>query len=125
MPPLDRFAGIDRTNAERLKRGLHRIGARLDLHGMTQSEAHRALSAFVAESRGVGRRCVLIITGRGRWQSGTGTLKNLVPRWLDEPALRPHVLAIAPAQPHHGGPGATYLLLRRRSSERPNNGISR
>ena len=125
MPPLDRFAGIDRANAERLKRGLHRIEARLDLHGMTQSEAHRALSAFVAGSRGVGRRCVLIITGRGHWQSGTGILKNLVPRWLDEPALRSHVLAIAPAQPHHGGPGATYLLLRRRSSERPNNGISR
>ena len=31
LPPLDRFAGIDRANAERLKRGLHRIEARLDL----------------------------------------------------------------------------------------------
>ncbi|MBV9814444.1 MAG: Smr/MutS family protein [Alphaproteobacteria bacterium] len=113
-PPLDRFAGIDHANAERLKRGRHRIEARLDLHGLTQSEAHRALSGFVAESRGVGRRCVLVITGRGRGQSGTGVLKNLVPRWLEEPALRPHVLAIAPAQPKHGGSGATYLLLRRR-----------
>jgi DNA-nicking Smr family endonuclease len=114
IPPLDRFAGIDRANAERLKRGLHRIEARLDLHGMTQAEAHQALSAFVAESRGIGRRCVLVITGRGRGQGGTGVLKTLVPRWLEEPALRPNVLAIAPAQPQHGGPGATYLLLRRR-----------
>jgi DNA-nicking Smr family endonuclease len=114
MPPLDRFAGIDRANAERLKRGLHRIEARVDLHGMTQAEAHEALSDFVAASRAAGQRCVLVITGRGLGQSGPGVLKSSVPRWLEEPELRRHVLAIAPAQPHHGGSGATYLLLRRR-----------
>lgn len=114
LPPLDRFAGIDRANAERLKRGLHRIEARLDLHGMTQADAHGALSAFIASSRVAGRRCVLVITGRGLGQSGLGVLKSSVPRWLEEPELRRHILAIAPAQPQHGGPGATYLLLRRR-----------
>lgn len=114
MPPLDRFAGIDRANAERLKRGLHRIEARLDLHGMTQAEAHGTLSDFVAASRAAGRRCVLVITGRGLGQSGPGVLKSSVPRWLEEPELRRHILAIAPAQAQHGGPGATYLLLRRR-----------
>ena len=114
LPPLDRFAGIDRANAERLKRGLHRIEARLDLHGMTQAEAHGALSAFIAASRTAGRRCVLVITGRGLGQSGPGVLKGSVPRWLEEPELRRHILAIAPAQPQHGGPGASYLLLRRR-----------
>jgi DNA-nicking Smr family endonuclease len=114
LPPLDRFAGIDRANAERLKRGLHKIEARLDLHGMTQAEAHGALFAFIAGSRAVGRRCVLVITGRGLGQSGPGVLKSSVPRWLEEPELRRHILAIAPAQAQHGGPGATYLLLRRR-----------
>src|SRR6185437_10047366 len=48
LPPLDRFAGIDRASAERLKRGRRQIEARLDLHGMTQAEAHRALAGFVA-----------------------------------------------------------------------------
>jgi len=113
LPPLDRFAGIDRANAERLKRGLHRIEARLDLHGMTQAEAHRALSGFVEASRAAGRRCVLVITGRGLGQSGPGVLKSSVPRWLEEPELRRQILATAAAQPHHGGPGASYLLLRR------------
>ncbi len=112
-PVLDRFAGIDRANAERLKRGLHRIEARLDLHGMTQGEAHRALAAFIDASHDAGRRCVLVITGRGLGSSGSGVLKSSVPRWLEEPELRRHVLAIATAQPHHGGAGATYLLLRR------------
>jgi DNA-nicking Smr family endonuclease len=114
LPPLDRFAGIDRANAERLKRGRHRIEARLDLHGMTQADAHGALSAFITASCATGRRCVLVITGRGLGQSGPGILKSSVPRWLEEPELRQHILAIAPAQPQHGGPGATYLLLRRR-----------
>jgi DNA-nicking Smr family endonuclease len=118
MPPLDRFAGIDRANAERLKRGLHRIEARLDLHGMTQAEAHGALSGFITGSRTAGRRCVLVITGRGLGQNGPGVLKSSVPRWLEEPELRRQILATAPAQPHHGGPGATYLLLRRPKPKR-------
>jgi DNA-nicking Smr family endonuclease len=110
---LDRFSGIDRANSERLKRGLHKIDARLDLHGLTQPEAHRELAVFIATARDAGGRCVLVITGRGLGPRGPGVLKSSVPRWLEEPQLRRHVLAIAPAQPHHGGSGAIYLLLRR------------
>jgi DNA-nicking Smr family endonuclease len=36
-----------------------------------------------------------------------------VPRWLDEPEFRPHLLAIATAQPRDGGNGALYVMLRR------------
>jgi DNA-nicking Smr family endonuclease len=110
-PPLDRFAGIDRATAERLKRGQMAIEARLDLHGMTQEEAHRALAGFIVRSRAGSRRCVLVITGRG--VAGGGVLRAAVPRWLAEPPLRPHLLAIAPAQPRDGGGGALYVLLRR------------
>jgi DNA-nicking Smr family endonuclease len=115
-PPLtvDRTAGYDRANAERLKRGQHPVEARLDLHGLTQAEAHRALAAFLHDARTAGNRCVLVITGRGN--AGGGVLKTAVPRWLDEPALRPHVLAIATAQPRDGGSGALYVMLRRTRS---------
>ena len=112
-PPLDRFAGLDRASAERLRRGRYPIEARLDLHGMTQAEAHRALHGFVAGSRAIGRRVVLVITGHGRISGGV--LKAAVPRWLNEPELRRHVLAITPAQPRDGGAGALYLLLRKAS----------
>jgi DNA-nicking Smr family endonuclease len=87
------------------------IEARLDLHGLTQAEAHHALSRFIAGSRAVGRRCVLVITGHGRFSGGV--LKQAVPRWLHEAEMRPHILAISPAQPQHGGAGALYVLLRR------------
>jgi DNA-nicking Smr family endonuclease len=113
-PPLDRFAGIDRATAERLKRGRRTIEARLDLHGLTQAEAHQALAHFIAGSRAAGRRCVLVITGRGRFSGGV--LKEAVPRWLNEAGLRRHLLAISPAQPQHGGNGALYVLLRRLQS---------
>jgi DNA-nicking Smr family endonuclease len=112
-PPLDTFAGLDRASAERLRRGRYPVEARLDLHGMTQAEAHRALAGFVAGSRALGRRVVLVITGHGR--SSGGVLKSAVPRWLSDPDLRRHVLAITPAQPRDGGAGALYLLLRKAS----------
>jgi DNA-nicking Smr family endonuclease len=108
------FAGIDRANAERLKRGRHPIEARLDLHGMTQSDAHRELLQFVENCYHNGRRCVLVITGRGLGPDGPGVLKAAVPRWLQEGALRRRILAVAGAQQRHGGAGALYLLLRRR-----------
>jgi DNA-nicking Smr family endonuclease len=118
LPPhlrLDRLAGIDRATAERLKRGRRRIEARLDLHGMTQDEAHGALLGFIRNSRAVGRRCVLVITGRGSF--GGGVLRAAVPRWFEEAEFRPHLLATAPAQPRDGGAGALYVMLRRSNTE--------
>jgi DNA-nicking Smr family endonuclease len=111
-PAPDRFAEIDRAAAERLKRGSRPIEARLDLHGMTQAEAHRALGEFVRAASASGRRSLLVITGRGA--DRPGVLKSAVPRWLEEGELRHHILAVAAAQPRHGGAGALYVLLRRR-----------
>jgi DNA-nicking Smr family endonuclease len=104
--------GIDRRQALRLKRGQLPIEARLDLHGMTQAEAHRALAAFVARGHAAGKRVLLIVTGKGT-REGSGVLRAAVPRWLAEPALRPLVLTSEPAVPRDGGDGALYLLLRR------------
>jgi len=105
-------AGIDRRTAENLKRGKMSIEARLDLHGMTQVEAHRALTAFVAGQHESGRRCVLVVTGKGR--EGGGVLRAMVPQWLNAAELRPRLLAFNYAQPRDGGDGALYILLRRR-----------
>ncbi len=100
--------GLDRRSAERLRRGQRAIEARLDLHGRTQDEAHRALDAFVARAQDGGQRCVLVITGK------SGVLRAAVPRWLNEAPNRARLLAFSPAQPKDGGAGALYLLLRRR-----------
>jgi len=103
-----RAPGVDRRTAERLRRGQLAIEARLDLHGMTRAEAHRALTGFLATAQESGRRVVLVITGKGQ-----GVLKDAVPRWLNEGATRARILLFAHAQPKHGGNGALYVLLKR------------
>lgn len=106
--------GLDKRTAQRLRRGQLRIDGRIDLHGMTRAEAHGNLTRFIAGSAARGRRCVLVITGKGlRGGAGTGVLRAELPRWLNEPALRPLILGFTPAQPKDGGGGAFYVYLRK------------
>ena len=102
----------DRRTVQRLKRGMMPIDGRLDLHGLTQKEAHERLASFIAIKQRQGARCVLVITGRGIRYGGI--LKHMTPRWLDEPPNRERVLTYSDAQIKHGGDGALYVLLRRR-----------
>lgn len=108
------LADIDRRTAQRLQRGRLPIEATLDLHGLTQQAAHQALDSFVERSSALGRRCVLIVTGKGRGREESGVLRRQVPLWLNQAPLRSQVLAFDYARPEHGGLGALYLLLRRR-----------
>jgi DNA-nicking Smr family endonuclease len=107
-----RPVGLDRRTWLRLKRGQVAIEQTLDLHGRTQAEAHGALGRFVAAAEAAGCRCVLVVTGKGAGSGGT--LRHMVPRWLNEGANRERIVAFAPAQARHGGSGALYVLLRRR-----------
>ena len=125
LPDLDPVtpAGLDRRTARRLKRGQLPAEARLDLHGRTQDEAHGALRSFIQESRMARRRCVLVITGKGSVASGRGgVLRQMVPRWLNEPALRRHIIAITNAPESSGGAGALYVLLKSREPVYPDRG---
>jgi len=99
-------------------RGRDAIDARIDLHGMTQSEAHDALIRFVRRAQTNGARLVLVVTGKG---SGTsrdaarerGVLRRQVPLWLALPEFRPFIVGFDAAHVAHGGEGALYVRLRR------------
>ncbi|HSV28888.1 MAG TPA: Smr/MutS family protein [Candidatus Omnitrophota bacterium] len=114
LPELGHGAviGLDKRTAERMKGGDMAIDGRIDLHGMTQDAAHGALLSFVARSYDSGRRCVLVITGKGR--EGSGVLRAQVPRWLNQSPLRERILSFSYARPQHGGEGALYVLIKRR-----------
>ncbi len=107
-----RAAGIDRRSAEKLRRGRLPIEGRLDLHGMTQEAASGRLAGFLERAESEGKRCVLVITGKGL--ASGGVLRDQVPRWLNLPPNRGRVLAFDYARPQHGGGGALYVLLKRR-----------
>lgn len=98
--------GVDGSTAERLRRGRIAPDATLDLHGLTQAQAHTRLTNFVRHGHELGNRCVLVITGKG------GVLRDLVPRWLEE--LRAIIVGVQKAHQKHGGGGAYYVYLRRK-----------
>ena len=112
VPPL---TSLDRRVRQRLVRGRIGLDARLDLHGLTQAQAHDALLRFLRVSRAEGARIVLVITGKGtrREDEERGVLRRQVPMWLRSPQLRDAVLGFEPAGPAHGGEGAFYVRLRR------------
>lgn len=109
--------------ARRMRRGDVAIDARLDLHGLTQREAHTRLLRFISIALAQEMRVLLIITGKGghaqnggREKDGgreKGVLRRNLPRWLKESGVRDKILAITPAHPRHGGAGAFYVALRR------------
>ena len=106
---------VDRRTAESLCRGKMPIEARLDLHGYTRQQAYDALIPFILSAYEQQKRCVLVITGKGgRDALGKGILQQVVPEWLNVPAIRPAILMTTPAQPKDGGEGALYILLRRK-----------
>lgn len=108
VAPQNGPPGIDRSTDEKLRRGKMAIQGRLDLHGLTRDEAHARLQEFLTSSYRKGRRCLLVITGKG-----AGILRGEAQRWLAEAPLSGIVLRFYPAQREHGGDGAFYVLLRR------------
>ena len=110
-PPL---APIDRRTKQRLARGATEIGGRLDLHGLTQAEAHAALARFLHSAQARDVKVVLVITGKGGSDGeGRGVLKRQVPLWLEGPELRSLVIGYDDAGIGHGGAGALYVRVRR------------
>jgi DNA-nicking Smr family endonuclease len=110
-PPL---APLGRRERSKLAKGRKAIDARIDLHGMTQAVAHRALIAFLHRAHGDGATFVLIITGKGRSSAMEGgVLRRQVPLWMGLPELRSLVVGFEEAHIGHGGEGALYVRLRR------------
>lgn len=124
--------GLDGATAERLRRGRIEPDATLDLHGLTQVKAHTRLVSFVRRRHADGDRCVLIVTGKGSplredidastrgfvmpERSKAGVLRALLPAWLEHAELRPFIVGIQTAHQRHGGAGAFYVYLRRKTA---------
>lgn len=111
---------MDRKAFMRMNRGKLAPDARIDLHGLTLAAAHPALTGFVMQSHCMGRRLILVITGKGRpglddgpIPQRSGVLKHQVPQWLSSPPLSSVVLQVTEAHRRHGGSGAYYVYLRR------------
>lgn len=120
---------LDGGLQRKLRRGRIEPDAKIDLHGLTQPQAHQRLRADVLRHRANGVRCLLVVTGKGSASAlarhtlhgndishtpeRRGVLRDSLPHWLADAEFRPHVAAVRPAHPRHGGGGAFYVWLRR------------
>lgn len=105
--------GLDAKIFRKLKNGEFSVQGHLDLHGMNTDQARFAVMDFLRRSYMEGRRCVLLIPGRGRNSPlGQGVLRQELTTWLTQAPLKRIILAFTTALPKHGGSGAVYLLLR-------------
>lgn len=109
-----RVAGVDLGIVRKLRRGEFAVQGHVDLHGMTRDEAKKAVDEFLRASRQAGKRCVLVVHGRGlHSKDQLPILKDALRTWLATNRFGRHVLAFATARPADGGAGAIYVLLRR------------
>lgn len=111
--------GLDPRIFRQLKAGHYSPQAHLDLHGFTAEIAWQQLIEFVKKSYLSGKRCLLLIPGRGKNSpQGRGVLREQLQQWLTRDPLKRVVLAFSTAQPEHGGAGALYILLRKYKKSR-------
>jgi len=121
------LAEFEARRAKRLSAGRIAIEARLDLHGMRQDEAREALMRFLRTAQANGLRHVKVITGKGAPgradelkpfslfdDSRRGVLRDQVPRWLQDGAVRSLVVSFTEAGRGHGGSGALYVQIRKK-----------
>jgi len=104
---------LERPVRRKLAKGRLALEARIDLHGMIQSEAHGLLLSFMIQAHARGMRHVLVITGKGASIGSDGALKRAVPLWFSLPEFRPLISSYEPAARNHGGEGALYVRLAR------------
>ena len=115
-PPV----GLERRYKRRVADGRIPVVAVLDLHGMTQAQAHMALQRFLVGAQRHGSRLVMVVTGKGVRERSRradaaepGVLRRAVPFWLRDGTLRAIVIGFEEAALGHGGTGALYVRLRR------------
>ena len=121
-------SSVDGHTGEKLRRGEIRVDAKLDLHGLTEAAAHRTLQSFLLSAQRRGAKLLLIVTGKGAPAANSdapfdlglagrrrGVLKVMVPRWLGEPPLGQLIADMRQAHRRHGGDGALYVYLRKKS----------
>jgi len=102
---------LERKREKSIRLGNIEIDAKLDLHGLTQRQAFEELAEFVHKKTKVGKRHLLVITGKGR--EGDGILRRNLSKWLHQLPEANAILALREAAPCHGGGGAFYVILRK------------
>lgn len=123
LHPADPIAwkrdGVQDGVFRNLRLGRYSTDACLNLQHCSLARACDEVAGFVRQSTELNIRCVLIQQGRARRSDDhANQLKTYLNSWLPE---LEQVMAFHSAQPHHGGTGAVYLMLRKSEQARHEN----
>ncbi|MBQ4797836.1 DNA endonuclease SmrA [Pseudoalteromonas sp. MMG006] len=111
--------GVQSAVFKNLRLAKYQVDATLDLHGQLLKNARNTLFSFIVDCHQRNIRVVLIRHGIGiKNKANPGILKSYVNKWLQE---LPQVLAFHTALRHHGGSGATYVLLKKSEEKKHEN----
>lgn len=106
-----RGPGVSRTQVQELRAGKVHAEQTLDLHGELVDKGLHLLRAFMLEANRIGRRCVLVVHGKGTHSEHGAPLREAVLGELLGP-LSGLIHALSTAAAADGGEGATYVMLR-------------
>jgi DNA-nicking Smr family endonuclease len=112
-------SGIDKSTLNKFKKEEFKVEAILDLHGYKEDDAFEKVEDFIAACYSQGKRCIIIVTGKGNIHPNDdiyvpkGILKKQTPQWLNTPRIRSMILIFKNPSERLGGQGALYILLRR------------
>jgi DNA-nicking Smr family endonuclease len=102
--------GLQKGVLKKLRKGYFGLDADIDLHGLNSREALQQLLRFLHHCVEAGKRCVLIVHGKGYHSpDNQPVLKNDINLWLRQ---HKDVLAFCSAPSKVGGAGALLVLLR-------------
>jgi DNA-nicking Smr family endonuclease len=106
-----RAPGVSKAQLSELRTGKLRVEDTLDLHGLTVESGRQQLREFLVGAQRAGRRCVLVVHGKGTHSEHGAPQREAVLVELLGP-LSGLLHAMASAAPSDGGEGATYVMLR-------------
>jgi DNA-nicking Smr family endonuclease len=103
---------------EKLRNGEFSIQKVLDLHGYTIEAANKLFQECIRGAITSGLHCVKVIHGRGLKSKDTPVLKESIKEWIVKAMHRKWVIAFSSSRMCDGGPGATYILLKKKPEKK-------
>ena len=109
---------INPITMEKLRAGEFSIQKVLDLHGYAIEEADKLFQDFIKEAIKSRLNCIKVIHGRGLKSKEEPVLKEMLKEWIIRAMHRKWVIAFSSSKMCDGGPGATYILLKKKPEKK-------
>ncbi len=106
-----RHLNIDRNTWGQIDKGRLHIDHKIDLHGMTVNQAYKAFQHFIRDCIRKEYKCVIVVTGKGSKEKGTGKIRREFPHWIEAKEIAPFIHAFSEPSRNRG----RYVLILRKA----------